>query len=347
MVQDDTWNAFMLLIETWIFSFAMTFFDFAIIVPAFISTITTSSLIMGLLFTVQNICAYLPQLLAAKYLTTTKIKKNFLFYNWFLGKLPLGVFSLILILFGLTNPPLILLLFFLTIVPFWISEGMGGVTWLDIVGKVIPSNKRGQFFGLTSVGGGLLAIGGGFIVNHIQNSRSYPSNYTTLFSVSFLLIMLSVIFVAFIREQPERVDADSKGLIDFLKRLPVMLKVNQAFRRLAITQVLINCIGLATPFYTLYAIQNLSLGYEVVGLLVLTQTLGRALSGFFITYIGNKWRTKTILQLGIGLILAVPLSILGLWFTSLYLHLVDPLIPYTVIFALRGASLSIFHTGAS
>ena len=62
---------------------------------------------------------------------------------------------------------------------------------------------------------------------------------------------------------------------------------------------------------------------------------------------GDKWRTNTILRLGIGLILAVPLSILGLWFMSQNLPLLDPLIPYSVIFAIRGASLSIFHTGAS
>jgi len=40
----------------------------------------------------------------------------------------------------------------------------------------------------------------------------------------------------------------------------------------------------------------------------------------------------------------VPLSILGLRFTR---TLVDPLISYAVIFAIRGVSLSFFHTGAS
>jgi MFS family permease len=337
----------MLLVESSIFSFAMTFIDFTIIVPAFISTITDSAVIIGALFAVQNICLYLPQLIAAKHLSAKPFKKTFLFYNWFLGKLPLGVFSLTLILFGLVNPATLLVLFFVTTATFWMSEGMGAVTWLDIIGKVIPSQQRRRFFGLLSVGGGLCAILSGVIVNSIQHSQRYPVNYTVLFSASFFLILVSAIVILFIREQPSVVDTATTTFMAFFTELPRMLNTNPALRNLAFTQLFVNCVGLATPFYTLYAIHNLALGYDIVGLLVFTQTVGRVLAGLLIIVVGNKWLSNTLLQLGISLTLAVPVAILGIWGLSQSLDSVDLLLPYLLVSTVRGASLAMLHTGTS
>jgi MFS family permease len=156
--------------------------------------------------------------------------------------------------------------------------------------------------------------------------------------------MISVFVLSLIRESPGQIDSQREGLIDYLRHMPKMLKEEQAFRNLAIIQILVNGSNIATPFYAIYVIQNLGLGGEILGLLVFAQTIGRTLAGLFLVYVGDKWSKKRVIQLGISLVLMVPLSILGVWFMSSQLHIVNSLLASVIIFALYGASLSVIFT---
>lgn len=44
----------------------------------------------------------------------------------------------------------------LTHLLFWLGEGCAGLTWTDIVGKCIPEDQRGHFFGLMQAFGVLI-----------------------------------------------------------------------------------------------------------------------------------------------------------------------------------------------
>ncbi|MFZ3078641.1 MAG: hypothetical protein WA109_03060, partial [Bellilinea sp.] len=138
------------------FGFGLGFASFATVIPLFVSNLTDSAALIGLIPAVHNVGWMLPQLLTAKSVSRMQQFKPATIFWTVIERAPfLGLAIVALLMGGLSKPAALTLTFMFLI----IQGGGAGMTanpWQNMIGKIIPSNIRGTFFGAQSGAANLL-----------------------------------------------------------------------------------------------------------------------------------------------------------------------------------------------
>jgi hypothetical protein len=66
------------------------------------------------------------------------------------------------------------LLFFGVHLIFRVADGLAALAWLDVLGKTIPTERRGRLMGLAQLFAGLLAIGAGVLIARLLGEEGLP-----------------------------------------------------------------------------------------------------------------------------------------------------------------------------
>jgi MFS family permease len=141
--------------------------------PLLVSQMTDSKLAIGLIQAVYSLGYYLPQLLTANYAERLKWKKPFVV--WVSGpgeRLPYLLMGLVVWSLAIPAPTVALSLFFLLLAASAVSNGVATPAWFTLIGKVLPVQRRGIFFGLSGGLGALMGIVGAYYVGQILDSQS-------------------------------------------------------------------------------------------------------------------------------------------------------------------------------
>jgi len=252
------------------------FLDTSTVLPTFISTLTTSSLVIGLITAIRNLGLVVPQLWAAHYLQQRPKHMRFLLGGAAISRVAMVLFAVMLFFCGPKDKGIMLAGLIVMYSAFWLSEGLVGVSWLDIVAKTIPERRRGALFGGTQVGGGILAsISAVWIAYMLSGSApAYPRNYAIMMAVAAVCFWSSLISLSFVRE-PDGVDEESRGNFkDFLGHVWSVLKSDSQLRLLLLVQLLVWSFSIATPFYVLFAQEKAGMPASMVGRLLNVQIFG-------------------------------------------------------------------------
>ena len=71
-----------------------------------------------------------------------------------------------------------------------LGGGLGIIPYTDIIGKIIPTNKRGAFFGGIGILAGPLSVGAAFAARQTIANVTYPKNYALLFGIAAIGLAL-------------------------------------------------------------------------------------------------------------------------------------------------------------
>lgn len=178
------------------------------------------------------------------------------------------------------------------------SAGFSGAAFMDIVGKTIPKNKLGKFFGLRLFFGGILGIIAGIIVKNVlsNNVVLYPKNYFLLFLFAFILNSTGILIYFFIKEPKGDIAPQKEKFLEHIKNASLVLKYDKNYRILMAVKILCGSSAIAFPFYVIYAIEKLNFKEEIVGLFILAQVIGGVISNIFWGYLGDTKGNKIVLQ---------------------------------------------------
>ena len=180
----------------------LAFIDSSTVLPAFLATLTKSSLVIGCLIAIRSAGVFIPQLWTAHYLRERRRHKSFLMKDAAISRIAITVFAIVLFLAGPHDKTLMLIAFIVMYTAFWISEGVAGVPWTDLVAKSIPERLRGRLFGFTQFGGGLLALLAGVLISRILSPKgpAYPINYAILMITGAVFFWASFTGLFMVRE---------------------------------------------------------------------------------------------------------------------------------------------------
>ncbi len=187
-----------------LFNAALAFLSGSTILPVFISQLTDSRVLIGLFSTLESFGWFFPQLFAAAFIAHRSRVLGF--YNS-LSWLRLAFFAMAIggIFIFSDSPHAILIAFALGFTLLSIAAGFAGVAFTEIVGKTIPVNKRGSYFGLRMLIGGALAAVEGLAVKRVISAFPFPFNFGYLYISAFILMFFGLATFAYIRE-PETID---------------------------------------------------------------------------------------------------------------------------------------------
>ena len=262
--RDVRWNFAVLVGDVTCFLVGMAFLDPSTALPAIVEKLGGGPIFLGLILALRQGAYYLPPLFIAHALQGRERYKPLLLRVCLAGRVWLFAVPLALYFFGRTLPALALGILAFAYTATWLGDGAGGVPWTAIIGRAIPSRRRGALFATSQV---LSAVGrlvvGVIALTLLGSGRiTFPMNAVLLASGCAVFLFFSWLFLAALREPLPQEDEKSAaapppvGLGIYLRSLPRLVRARPEFARLALAQVLATAAPASAPFIVSYAEQH-------------------------------------------------------------------------------------------
>jgi len=309
------------------------FLDTDTIIPAMIIKAGGNEVLIGLSTAILIGFGTLFQFFFGAYVSHKTQKKRHLLFGINLRVLAILGLGIVLFYFNILNHSQALVLIFLLISMFSIAGAYAGVSYTDLVGKTIKTEKRKALFSIKNLIGAIGLFIAAFVAKKILNTFDFPNNYSYLY-----LIAASLLFVAsfgfWISKEKLTVPAPKKTFRQFVKLIPAELKKN---KNLKYYLIIINTLGLsvtAFPFLVSYATEINGITNEKIASFLIMKVAGIMFVSLLIYFIHKKINYKTMLYISIALGVLVP--VLALIFANN-----DFL--YSLIFFVAGSMFGIFR----
>jgi len=146
------------LLDGSFFGFALGFASFITILPLFVSTMTNSAVLIGLIPAIHSVGWQFPQLLTAYDVSRQSIYKRMVVRLTLHERLPflgLAAVAFFLPILGTKNA---LVLTFLLLIWQGLGAGVTATAWQSMIAKVFPSEFHGTFYGIQSSAANLMAV---------------------------------------------------------------------------------------------------------------------------------------------------------------------------------------------
>jgi len=246
------------------------------VISAFVAELTGSTVWVGGLATLLTVAAALPQLFVARWLEPKPRKKPYLLAAITLRVVSWGTLAGLILVIGDQHPLVLAWILVLMLILFYVGGGLANIPYTDIIGKIIPPNRRGAFFGGKGLLAGPLSVGAALMARRILADVAYPANYALLFGAAALgLAIASLGFWAMHEPSGTAVVTQTHTWREYRRQLAV---AGRRIRTLIAAQILTGFSLMALPFYVVFARSQLGAPTQAVGWFLLAQVLGAALS---------------------------------------------------------------------
>jgi len=300
-------------------AFGMALTDPTTVISAFVANLTGSTVWVGGLSTVLTVAGALPQLFVARWLEPKPRKLPYLLVAISLRVMSWGVLAWLIFTIGAQHPMTLAWIFVGMLAIFYAGGGLANIPYTDIIGKVIPQNRRGAFFGGKGALAGPLSVGAALLARKILAGVTYPNNYALLFGLAAVSLAIASLGFWAIREPLST--AAENTMLSWHEYWHKLLSASLHMKELIGAQLLTGFSVMALPFYVVFAIQQRNAPAEAVGWFLLMQVIGGALSNLIwarlVDHLGSRHMLFYCAIIStLTPILAIVLSSLG-WITML------------------------------
>ena len=304
------WNFSVNLIDISFITLAFSIISRETITPLLISNLTDSKIAIGLAPAIYSIAYYLPQLFAANHAERLKRKLPFvMLIGGLLERAPYLFAGLAILLFAESAPTAALLCLYLVIGLGAFGNGVATPAWFSMIGKVLPVNRRGIFFGVSEGLGTLMGIIGALFVGRVLDSMGYPLNFATLFLVAAIFMGISWIGLALNREPQSPIVKEHIPFSHYFRRLPNILRENHNYRRFLLSYCVSRLSTMGVGFFIVYGNERFQLSGADVGLLTAILIGSQAAMQLLLGWLADKRGHKANLTIsGFALALAAVLA---------------------------------------
>lgn len=347
-------NSWLLVINGGLVMMSYTFISADLVMPAFVQTLTTSSILVGMAGALMRMGWAWPQVFISR-IIEPKPRKMPLLIGAGLARSAMWILVGVMTMFlGGMTPAIFLSLFMVLYAMGTSLMGVMSVPWMDLMGKAIPASHRAKIFALRRFSGGAMSMVAGLLITYILSAQSglaFPNNYAVLFVLSGVGTALAVSIFSQIREPIERRTRAQLSLKNYLLSGLSLMKEDANFRRLCTLQFLWGFSMMGGPFYAPYAITGLGIGAAYIGLYVTAMQFSAVFSNVAWAWIGRYKGNQALFLYGtflLALSIAVPIGIeyvphRAIWFWGTEIEL--RVAVYALTFVFSGAAQSGMYSG--
>lgn len=270
--------------------------DPSLVLTYFTSLLTSSKFLVGLVAPIRIGGWFLPQLLVSGYVQRQDRKLRLYSRLGIPRALAWGL--MVLVLWLVDDPSVLLVLFFVFLIIYSLGEGAAGLSFMDVVGKVVPLHRRGAFFGARRLLGGILAMAASVVVGWSLSEKSglpFPHNFALLFGLSFVGISLALFAFARIDEPVEPVSHERIGVSAQLQRAVRLPRQNPTYGRFLSARLLMVIADMVVPFYVVFAKESLGAPPALVGVYLATTTFSALLANLWAARASDRQGNRQLL----------------------------------------------------
>jgi len=285
--------------------------SFFTVIPLFVSTMTDSATLIGLIPAIHAMGWQLPQLLTAQRISQATRIKPLVIWMILQERLPYLGFALIAWFLPSLGKHTALILTFIFLIWQGLGAGLAANPWQSLIAKIIPANMRGTFLGAQAAAANLLASLGAILAGLLLEKYGQPFDFFYCFVLACLALLISGIFLAMTREPEKPVIPSDNINRSFIKDMQAILRREPKFRRFVLLRSLLSFASLAFAFYAVYAVRSFGVSEArigvITGVMMGTQIAANPIMG----WLGDRWGHRVIMQ---GGVIASIASALIAWF---------------------------------
>jgi MFS family permease len=318
-------------------NFGLAFVDPFTVIPVFIMRAGGSSVLVGLAAAVYGAGWFLPQVFVARYAETRWRVLNI--YR-LMSIFRVVAWGCVIAVVFLVDPGRTQLFVWLVVVFMFANTtcaGVAGVPFLEVTSKTVPPERRGTFFGLRRLSGGLLGIFAGVIVAIVVGGETtaawatgwlydttermmdalgwsghdFPYNYGILIAAGAVLSAVGLMLFGLIREPKAKVVHPLQPLGEHLRAGFVLLRRRPNYRLFFIVRICWQFTSMAFPFYAAYAYSVLGFSEAIVGVFVSIWVGSGLVSNYVWGKLADYKGNRIVLVLTALIALAPPLMVLA------------------------------------
>ena len=180
-----------------------------------------------------------------------------------------------------------------------ISTSVAGVSWISWMTDLVPEKIRGRYFGNRNVAigavGMIATLGGGLLVRRydLWFKPEVMTGFTPLFLVALMFGYASILFLKRVPSDPGFEETTHRS---FLQSLSTVLMDKRFLILILFSSWWGFGVNLASPFFTVYMLQDLHLGYEAVALYTVLNLAANLLGMWFWGRPSDRYGNKPIIQ---------------------------------------------------
>jgi len=193
--------------------------------------------------------------------------------------------------------------------------------WIDFLGKSI-SKKRGLLFGISNFVGGLMGLWMGWLLSYLLTRYPFDQAIPVIFGISLAASMVSLVAILSWREvvpPDEFFEEEEKNENTFKTALR-----DKNFTKYLLWRGLMVILEIATPFYTISALEQLALHASQVGVFTTILSFSEAVLNPLWGWIGDRKGFIRVVQISalagsIGAILVAAAPSLWVYYFTFFL----------------------------
>jgi MFS family permease len=281
------------------FGAALGFASFVTIIPLFVSTLTDSAVLIGLIPAIHAVGWQLPQLMTADRVAQLKRYRPTVLLLTAHERVPFLGLALIAWLLPVMEARWALVFTYTLLIWQGLGGGITATAWQSLIGRIIPPGRLGTFFGAQSAAANLMASASAVIAGILLERLNFPNNFTICFLMASLSMGISWFFLAKTREPEIIPTRPPRTRRAFLDNIGEILNRDLNFRWFLFVRMLSQLGTMAFAFYTVYAVRILGMSEGIAGImtgvLMATQTAANPILG----WVGDRFGHRLSLEIGI------------------------------------------------
>lgn len=260
-------NYFFNVLDGAFFGLALGFASFITVIPLFVSRMTSSAILIGLIPAIHNVGWQLPQIFIANRVSQQSRYKPMVLAISIQERLPFLGLALVAWLTPVISTQSALFITFTLLIWQALGGGFTATPWQSLIAKIMPSDQRGTFYGIQSAAANLLASISAVAAGFLLSTLSSPLDFTACFLLASLAMTISWLAIAQTREPstpPKTLPESGKA---FSHHLVAILKRDHNFRWFIAVRMLSQFAMMGFAFYTVYAVTILGMNEVTVGIM--------------------------------------------------------------------------------
>lgn len=319
----------------------MVFVDPDMVMTWFLAQLGVANFLIGLVTPIRMGSAFLFQVPVSGYLQRKPFKLPF--YRWVsvFRCASLLCLALVVALIPVGSPWLVISFFFFLIL-FSLGSGLLVLPFMDVVGKVIPTTRRGAFFSRRLFWGGLFGLGSSYVVGLVlseSDGLAFPKNVAFLFGLAFVFYVVTAFIWNLIKEPPGVVDSERVRWTQQFRRGGRLVRTDAGYRTYLLVGMFWRLAQAAGPFYIVYATAVLGIPAGMIGLYLAARTASSIVSNLVWGRVSDRRGNRMLIQIAmlVGLSMPVTALLIGALANQMPQHAASLSYAYTIVFVASGA----------
>lgn len=282
------------------FGFALGFASLSTILPLFVSNLTHSAVLIGLIPAMHTIGWYLPQIFTAQRVSQLKRYKPMVMFWTIHERVPFLGLAIVAWFIPQIGPSIALVLTFILLAWQGIGGGLAANPWQNMIGKIIPRERWGVFFGTQTAASTLLGAVGVYIAGYIIQNNELNAGFSICFLLAVGAFIVSFIALGSTREVETPAAASAVEQKHFWHDIGSILQRDANFRWFVAVRILAQIGTVGFAFYTVYAVEFYGVSAATVGILGAILYISQTIFNPIMGWLGDHWSHRGVMALGMA-----------------------------------------------